>query len=497
MRHARTFAAAATVTALLSLAHAGPDDTRPLEHADYDLFSRITGQAISDDGTWMLYTLTPGDGDATLVIRAVPTEQEHRVVRGRSARFTSDTSFVLLLVSPDPEVIKKQKKDKLKPDKQDKSALNILNLATGEISAVQRVKSFRLPKDGGPIAAYLLEKPIPEEKPEDPEEEPAEEEPVEPAPETEPAEPEPPAEPAIEPQVAPEPEAEPKIEPEAKVEPEPKAEPEPKVEPEPTVEPEPAVEPEPKVEPEPVAEPEPEPEEEKEPDEESDEKKEKKKDLGTELVLRDLDSGDEHRYPGVISYAFSDDGRTLVYAASAEEPEADGVFIVETETGEARAVMTGLGNYKSLALSDDGSRLAFLANRDDYEADKPAWTLYIMELDDAEPAAIAEGDPGIPDGWWIADNRAPSFSDSGSRLFFGTAPRPEPEPEEDEDDDEPEVKVDIWHWKDPQLQPQQLLAAERERTRSYLAVMLLEDDNRVVQLADEDLRDVTVGRKRD
>ena len=65
----------------------------------------------------------------------------------------------------------------------------------------------------------------------------------------------------------------------------------------------------------------------------------------------------------------------------------------------------------------------------------------------------------------VAPSRAPSFSRSGERLFFGVAPVP-PEKEEekdDEEDDEPEVELDIWHWQDPLLQPMQLLNAVRER----------------------------------
>jgi dipeptidyl aminopeptidase/acylaminoacyl peptidase len=56
--------------------------------------------------------------------------------------------------------------------------------------------------------------------------------------------------------------------------------------------------------------------------------------------------------------------------------------------------------------------------------------------------------------------------------------------------------VDIWHWRDPYLQPQQQEQLDDERTRSYLAVLDLRRD-RVVQLAAEDLPDVTLGRDGD
>src|SRR5690606_29962838 len=84
------------------------------------------------------------------------------------------------------------------------------------------------------------------------------------------------------------------------------------------------------------------------------------------------------------------------------------------------------------------------------------------------------------------------FSDSGRRLYFGTAPRPLPEPDEDTLPPEDErVVVDIWNWKDPYLQPMQLMRAQRERNRSYTAVLHL-DENRIVQLATEAVPEVDI-----
>jgi dienelactone hydrolase len=80
-------------------------------------------------------------------------------------------------------------------------------------------------------------------------------------------------------------------------------------------------------------------------------------------------------------------------------------------------------------------------------------------------------------------------------LFFGTAPRPEPEPEEETPEWE-EVEVDIWNWRDPLLQPNQLVQRQRELERSYQAVVHLAD-SRVVQLANIDIPTVEVGSNGD
>lgn len=42
---------------------------KPISLDDYAQFKRITGAAISNDGKWMHYTVTPNDGDATLYVK--------------------------------------------------------------------------------------------------------------------------------------------------------------------------------------------------------------------------------------------------------------------------------------------------------------------------------------------------------------------------------------------------------------------------------------------
>ena len=56
------------------------------------------------------------------------------------------------------------------------------------------------------------------------------------------------------------------------------------------------------------------------------------------------------------------------------------------------------------------------------------------------------------------------------------------------------VTLDIWNWKDPYLQPMQLVRANQERNRTYTAVAHL-DMGTVVQLATEDLPSVRFAPK--
>ncbi len=214
---------------------------------------------------------------------------------------------------------------------------------------------------------------------------------------------------------------------------------------------------------------------------------------GYPLVLRILESGEEFRFEDVTSYRLTDDGAWLLYMASNEDGTADGVYAVATSTGEATPVLTGEGVYSDLAVDDGVTQIAFLTNRDDWEADEPAFTLYHAVLGQGEARAVAtEGTPRIPEGWWVSDKGPVSFSDGGTRLFFGTAPRP-PKEEKDSIPEDERVEVDIWNWKDPLIQPMQLVQADRERERTYLAYAST-DDHGVVQLATLDVPEVSTSQ---
>lgn len=236
-------------------------------------------------------------------------------------------------------------------------------------------------------------------------------------------------------------------------------------------------------------------EDEGQPEPEVEDEEERKKEEGATLVLRNLDTAAEHRYADVTDYAFSEDGELLAFTASNAAGDADGVYTVDVADGVATAILTGEGVYESLVLDESGEQLAFLTNRDDWAADEPAFALYHWRegWERAEPVARA-GMSGIPTAWVVSEHGEVDFSDDGTRLFFGTAPRPLPELDEDDLPPEDErVVVDVWNWKDPYLQPMQLLDAEDERERSYRAVAHLDDGGRLVQLATAEMPEVEVG----
>jgi dipeptidyl aminopeptidase/acylaminoacyl peptidase len=171
--------------ALSSVVTGGQQGKRALTHADFDGWRSIQGQQLSRDGRYVAYALVPQDGDGEVVVRNLETGKEWRAPRGAQPttppqqnpfaeqqgpppfsgrpQFTADSKYVLFLILPTKVETEKAKKEKKKPEESPKNALGMMDLSSGEVVRVDRVKSFQVPEEGSGFVSYLHE-PKPEEK---------------------------------------------------------------------------------------------------------------------------------------------------------------------------------------------------------------------------------------------------------------------------------------------------------------------------------------------
>jgi dipeptidyl aminopeptidase/acylaminoacyl peptidase len=218
----------------------------------------------------------------------------------------------------------------------------------------------------------------------------------------------------------------------------------------------------------------------------------KKKEYGTELVLRDMSTGNERKFPDVLDYTFSKDARTIVFATSSKKEDTNGVFAVTPQTDGAPVVLlNGKGKYQRLTWDEDNTQLAFISDKDDAEARLPRFKLYQWNRKDPQASEIVSWQSnGFRKEYVISDKANLSFSLDGSRLFLGVAPPAEPEKNaEEEVPADEKVLVDLWHWKDDYIQPTQKIRAEQDRNKSYRAVYNF-DEKKFVQLADESMEGI-------
>jgi dienelactone hydrolase len=219
--------------------------------------------------------------------------------------------------------------------------------------------------------------------------------------------------------------------------------------------------------------------------------KEKKKDPGTDLIIRELATGTQVTINEVVEYVWAKDGSWIAYGTSSavKTPEKDGAFVRRASDGVTKTLLSGLGHYKGFAFDEKAAQLAFLSDRDTYKDNPAAFKLFHwLAPADVATEIVSRSSKGMPDGMGVSENGKVEFSKDATKLFFGYAKPPAAEPSEDAA--EP-VKVDIWNWKDPLLQPMQKVRADEEKKRSYRAVVHLKD-KRLVPLASEDMPDLTI-----
>ncbi len=213
---------------------------------------------------------------------------------------------------------------------------------------------------------------------------------------------------------------------------------------------------------------------------------------GQVLVLRDLAAGVETRFEDVRDYRFTGDGSALAFTRVTEDGAGDGAYRVELGGRNEEPLHQGMGRYTGLATAKEGDAVAFLTDAPDWGGASPDFTLMVAQGDDAARAVAAAGTDGLPDDWMVSELLDGEFSRTGRRVFFGTAPRPREEVEDTLLDSD-RVELDVWNWKDPYLQPMQLVQRDDELVRSYRAVAHLDDGDRLVQLGNETILDVTLG----
>jgi dipeptidyl aminopeptidase/acylaminoacyl peptidase len=446
-----------------------PAAKRPLTHQDYDSWRSILAQQVSRDGKFVAYAYVPQDGDGEIVVRNLATGVEWRAPRGyrppvpppddpgtnvaeyqaEQARllrpvFTAETKFLVFSTEPTKAEVNKAKKEKKKPEDMPKNGLSIMNLSNGTVTRIERVKTFRVPEDGGGVIAYQLEAKAP----------------------TRP-------EPAASPGSSPEPSTSPSTEPTAT----PSSSPEPSTSP--TTEPS-AVAP---SNAEPGAKPE----------SQRPGRSRNKKEYGTQLVLRNTTTAAEQKFNDVLDFTISKDAKTLVYSVSSRKEDTNGVYAVATDSDATpTTLLTGKGKYQRLTWDEDNTQLAFISDKEDAASKQPKFRVYHWNRKDPQATEIVSiSSPGFRKEFVVSERGNLSFSLDGSHLFFGTAPPPEPEKNPDEEISADEkVLVDLWHWKDDYVQPIQKVRAEQDRNRSYRAVYDLQA-KKFVQLADDTMETIS------
>jgi len=419
---------------------------KPLDHTVYDSWQRIGERMISNDGKWVVYTIDPQEGDNELVIQSVDAKYKKSIARGYNAVITEDARYVIFKIKPLFKDSRDAKIKKKKPEDTPKDSLAIVELGKDSVWKLAKVKTYKTPEKEAGWVAYHLEKAVEKKEPVKKTE----------APEKKIADSLGKVIDSLQQVIRSIPQKKKKN----------------------------------RDEDESTAyEIQSTRYEVRSTDAEGDEPGSAGADAGTDLVLRNLSNGQEKTFANVVEYYFSKKGGKLLLEQAKNPKDSlskPSVSLIELASGKTTVLSRGGNEFKNFAFSEEGEQVAYVAERDakpkDLQKFYKVW-YYKAGMDSAVLLAD-KNTVGMKLGMTISEFGTISFSKSGKRLFFGTAPIPAPKDTSLVEMDL--VKLDIWHYKDDYLQTQQLFNLQRLLQTNYLAVYHL-DKKELKQLGSEEI----------
>ena len=399
---------------------------KPLDHSVYNNWQSIGERMISNDGKWVVYTIDVQEGDNQLVIQSSDAKYKKEIPRGYSALITEDSRFVVFKIKPLFSETREARIKKRRLDDFPKDTLAIVELGKEEIWKKAKIKGYKTPQKNFGWLAYLSEKQTDKINK------------------------------LIDAKTN---DSLLRVIDSLKV----------------------------------VIN-----------EIRSGDKRRTKDDninrfaaddttvksgIGSDLMLRNLITGNERMYRNVSDFYFSKNGAKLLMQVKSDPKDSLSksiVVLLDIRSDKLDTVSRGINEFRNMAMTDDGSKLAYTAERDarpkDLQKFFKLW-YYTAGMDSAVLLADRFS-AGMQLGMTVSENAALNFSKSGQRLFFGTSPIQAPKDTSLVDMDL--VKVDVWHYKDDYLQTAQLNRLQQDLKENFLAVYDF-SDNSIKQLGSKEL----------
>ncbi len=204
----------------------------------------------------------------------------------------------------------------------------------------------------------------------------------------------------------------------------------------------------------------------------------------SELLLIELKTGKIQDIGDVGEFVFNKPGTFLAYTTETPGKTGNGLYLLSVSTRQTTVIDNDKTNYKSINWKEEGEAFAALKMKKDSSfktlkgvvigVKDPGVSPVIFIYDPAKDSAV------FGKGMTVSANRAPSWSDDLSRLFFGIAAlKPEKKPATPGDSlanknaGEDTLKPDmiIWNGKDIHLQSRQQVEETQDREFSWYGMV--------------------------
>lgn len=146
------------IIGLLVLSIPGLAQKKPLDHSVYDGWQNIAERILSDNGSFVAFTVTPQEGDGHLYIKKKDGTTVAEIARGYNANITDNSQFLICRIKAPYKDTRDARIKKKRPDEMPKDSLAIVNLNNGNIQKMASVKSFKIADENAAHVAILFEK---------------------------------------------------------------------------------------------------------------------------------------------------------------------------------------------------------------------------------------------------------------------------------------------------------------------------------------------------
>ncbi len=220
---------------------------------------------------------------------------------------------------------------------------------------------------------------------------------------------------------------------------------------------------------------------------------------GVDVVVHDLGTGHDLLLGSVSDFSFNRDGDLLAFTVDAAGQDANGLSLLELESGRMHVLDNDAKRYARLTWNDAGSALAVLKGstaegKRERENELVVFPDVRAAVDQGATASKVILDPtaqeGFPEGWVVSDRASVTWSADDTRVFFGSKKQVE-EPEAREEDTDEVANVDVWNTVDERIQSLQMRRANSDRNLTYRQAFEI-GSGEYVGLADETMRDLDV-----
>ncbi len=394
---------------------------KPLDHTVYDGWQSIGERMISNNGKWVVYTVTPQEGDAELYIQATDGSFKKEVGRGYNAIITEDSRFAVFRIKPLYKETREARIKKRKPEDLPKDSFAVIELGKDAVWKVAKVKSYKTPEKGTGWIAYHKERDVL------------------------------PAKGTATPTQKTVDSLQKKLDSLVLLVTELK-----------TIKAGNADAVNADEEPSASA-------------NEGSDLVLRKLASGNERIFKNVVEYYFNKYGQKLMMRIA--------KSASQKGSINAVVMYDLEKEKGDTILRGGNDFKGFAFTEDGTKAAFVAERDTAtKALQKFYGLYVYNGSDSAQLLINKATPGMQVGTTVSEWSNVAFSKSGNRLFFGTAAIQPPKDTSLVDIDL--VKLDVWHYNDDYLQTQQLFGLNNELRRNYLAVFDF-NQNKMEQLASE------------